>query len=97
MFGLKKDELEYLRSILAEYPEIEKAMVFGSRAMGNFKPGSDFDLALLGEKISRKIILSLYDKLNEVSDFPYHFDIIYYNELSNPALKKHIDDFGITI
>lgn len=97
MFGLKNGELESIRSVLSKYPEIEKAMVFGSRAMGNFKPGSDFDLALFGREIPRQTILSLYDKLNEVSNLPYHFDIVNYNEISSPDFKKHIDDFGVTI
>lgn len=97
MFGLKKGELQKIRSILAEYPEIESAMIFGSRAMGNFKPGSDFDLALFGREISRKTVLSLYDRLNEVSNLPYHFDLVHYEEISDSAFKKHIDDFGLTI
>ena len=97
MFGLKKGELEYICSILSEYTEIDQAVVFGSRAMGNFKPGSDFDLALSGHKIPLQVILSIYDQLNELSNLPYHFDIVNYNEIANPALKQHIDEFGVSM
>lgn len=97
MFGLNENELQIIQRTLAGYPEIEKALIFGSRAMGNYKTGSDIDLALFGEVISRKTVLDLFDKLNEVLNLPYYFDIINYNEITNVALKKHIDDFGIPI
>jgi predicted nucleotidyltransferase len=97
MFGLNENEVQIIQRTLAECPEIEKAIVFGSRALGNFKAGSDIDLALFGEGISRKTVLDLFDKLNEVLNLPYYFDIINYNEITNVALKKHIDDFGIPI
>lgn len=97
MFGLKKGEMEHICSILSKHPEIDEAIVFGSRAIGNFKSGSDFDLALSGHKISLQVILSIYDQLNEISNLPYHFDIVNYNDISNPALKQHIDEFGVSM
>ncbi|WP_227019675.1 nucleotidyltransferase family protein [Sinanaerobacter chloroacetimidivorans] len=97
MFGLNENEVQIIQRTLAECPELEKAIVFGSRAMGNYKTGSDIDLALFGKGISRKTILDLYDQLNEVLNLPYHFDIIDYHGITNEALKKHIDDIGISI
>ena len=97
MFGLDKGELLLIQTILADYPEIERAVVFGSRAMGNNKAGSDFDLALLGKDVSHGTILSIYDQLNEISNLPYYFDITNYKEILNEPLKKHIHDFGIPI
>lgn len=62
--------------------------------MGNFKSGSDVDLAVLGTDINRKIIRKLSEDLNENYPLPYFFDVISYYDISNKELKKHIDDVG---
>ncbi len=51
-FSLPSKSLQQIVALLATFPEIEKAVVFGSRAMGNYKPGSDVDIALNGHKIT---------------------------------------------
>ena len=65
--------------------------------MGNYKPGSDLDLALIGDHVTHGTVLSLNDQLNELTNLPYYFDIIDYNAISNLSLKTHIDHFGILI
>ncbi len=62
--------------------------------MGNYKNGSDVDIAVLGELISNNTILKLNDYLNEIYPLPYFFDIINYNSITNENLKKHIDIEG---
>ncbi|MDD2498976.1 MAG: nucleotidyltransferase domain-containing protein, partial [Desulfitobacteriaceae bacterium] len=51
-FGLRESDLAYIISAIKELSEIEKAVIFGSRAKGNYKPGSDIDLAIYGDRIS---------------------------------------------
>lgn len=82
------------KKALEQCEEIEKAIIFGSRAMGNYKNGSDVDIAVLGELISNNTILKLNDYLNEIYPLPYFFDIINYNSITNENLKKHIDIEG---
>lgn len=94
MFGLLDRDIEYIQKALNSFEEIEKAIVFGSRAMGNYKKGSDVDVAVLGEKITNKTLFKLDDYLNEVYPLPYFFDIINYNVISNEKLKEHIDNEG---
>lgn len=94
MFGLLDRDIEYIQKALNSFEEIEKAIVFGSRAMGNYKKGSDVDVAVLGEKITNKTLFRLDDYLNEVYPLPYFFDIINYNVISNEKLKEHIDNEG---
>lgn len=55
-WGLFPSEIEYIQRTLARYPQVDKAFIFGSRAKGNFKPGSDVDLALLGPEIRYEIV-----------------------------------------
>ena len=74
--------------------EIEKAVLFGSRAMGNYKKGSDVDIAIIGKDVSRSIVYKIEDYLNEVYPLPYFFDINHYNEITNENLINHIDNEG---
>lgn len=80
-----------------QFPEIEKVIIFGSRAMGNFKPGSDIDLAIFGKHIDFKLTSHLHSKLNEELPIPYYFDVINFNSLNNNDLKNHILKKGIVI
>ncbi len=94
MYGLPERDIKMILEAVQKYEEIQKVLIFGSRAMGNYKKASDIDLALFGENISRKTILRLNDDLNEEYPIPYFFDILNYNEISNQELKSHIDIEG---
>ncbi len=94
MYGILERDIRYIKKALEQCEEIEKAIIFGSRAMGNYKNGSDVDIAVLGELISNNTILKLNDYLNEIYPLPYFFDIINYNSITNENLKKHIDIEG---
>ncbi|HED05295.1 MAG TPA: nucleotidyltransferase domain-containing protein [Ignavibacteria bacterium] len=72
----------------------EKAVIFGSRAIGNFKRGSDIDIALYGKKLTSDILNNIKIKLNEQLPIPYFIDIVNYAEIQNENLKKHIDREG---
>jgi predicted nucleotidyltransferase len=94
MYGLLDRDFKSIRKAIEQFPEIEEVRLFGSRALGNHKKGSDVDLAIMGEKVSYSTIVRLNDYLNEVYPLPYMFDIVHYDTISNDHLKKHIDQFG---
>jgi predicted nucleotidyltransferase len=89
--------LSLLIHALAEYPEIESAVLFGSRAKGTHRRGSDIDLAIKGKTCTSQIAVQLYGILNENLPIPYHVDIVHYESLQNTALIEHIDRVGILI
>ncbi len=91
MFGLLERDLFYINKALSQFEEVEKAVIFGSRAMGNYKKGSDVDIAIIGGKVTNKIIYSIDDYLNEVYPLPYFFDVINYNKITNEKLREHIE------
>ena len=93
-FGLAERDLAYIIAAVSEFPEIQKAVVFGSRAKGNYKKGSDIDIAIFGEDISFSTIASLHDRLEEESPMPYFFDIVDYTHSTHQELKEHIDRVG---
>ena len=94
MFGIVPKSYELILKTLSDYEEIEKAAIYGSRAMGNFKPGSDIDLVIYGINITPETVLKLKTKLEQELPIPYYFDLTHYESVSNADIKKHIDEFG---
>jgi len=94
MFGLLQRDIDNIITCISKLKEIEKVVVFGSRAKGNYKKGSDVDLAVMGEKVNRETIIKLSEDLNEVYPLPYFFDVLDYEEIDNEDLKNHIDTEG---
>lgn len=93
MFGIGSKSYSLILKTLSEFDEIEKAAIYGSRAMGNCKPGSDIDLVIYGNGITPETIIKLKTKLEQELPIPYYFDLTHYETLSNLELKNHIDEF----
>lgn len=92
-FGLPDSELALIRAACREFPEIAEVIVFGSRAMGNFKPGSDVDLAVKGP-VDSTIAQRFSARLNEHLPLPYRFDVVGYATIEHAALRQHIEQHG---
>jgi uncharacterized protein len=96
-YGLSERTLNTLNSIFKRYPSIKEAVLYGSRAKGNYRNGSDIDLSLkTNEDFTHSNLLRLMDDFED-SDMPYLVDVSVYEELSNPDLKAHIDRVGIIL
>jgi predicted nucleotidyltransferase len=93
-FGLAESDLVYIINAIKSFAEIEKAVIFGSRAKGNYKPGSDVDIAIYGEHITFDTVSALHFMLEEQGPLPYFFDIVDYSHLKHKGLKEHIDRVG---
>jgi predicted nucleotidyltransferase len=78
---------------MSTYPSIERAVIYGSRAKGNYKPGSDIDLTLFGPAITEAELLALENRLDDLL-LPYTFDISRFHTLQNPQLIDHIQRVG---
>ena len=96
-FGLLDKDLETILSVLNQHSKVEKAIIFGSRAKGNFKNGSDVDIALQGEDLDFDTVSQISYSLNEETNMPYKFDILNYHSIKEPALIEHINRIGIEI
>ena len=93
-FGLRITDLNSICAILKMYAEVEQAVIFGSRAKGTFKRGSDVDIALKGTQLTSEILAQIRYELNEETNMPYHFDLLHYDTIAEPALKAHIGRLG---
>lgn len=94
-FGLKETTIEKICDVLANYQEVEKAVIYGSRAKGNFKNGSDIDLTLHGNKDLTLNIL--YKILRELDDLllPYTIDLSIFQDLHDLDFIDHIQRVGV--
>ncbi len=93
-FGLKEETIDKINNVFAKCPQVEKAIIYGSRAKGDFKNGSDIDLTLEGKGLD----LSLVNKISlEIDDLllPYSFDISILNQISSDELLDHIKRRGV--
>lgn len=92
MFGIyPKSNLEILK-IIESCTSIDEVIIYGSRAKGNFKEGSDIDITLKG-KVTKEDLLKIWNDLDE-SYIPYKFDISIYNDLKSEKLIEHINRVG---
>ncbi len=95
-YGLLDSETEQIISILSNNIKIEKVVLVGSRAKGNFKNGSDIDLSLFGNQITLNDILDASILIDDLQ-LPYKVDLIIYDRIKERKLKDHIDRVGITL
>ncbi|MDE6793248.1 MAG: nucleotidyltransferase domain-containing protein [Muribaculaceae bacterium] len=94
--GLTENEIAEVISYISENPKIKKAVVYGSRAKGNYKTFSDVDLTLMGDNLDYSDLSRLEDKLY-YSYLPYIFDISIFDKLKNTNLIDHIRRLGVII
>lgn len=93
-FGLKIEVIEQIQTVLRKYKQVEKAIVYGSRAKGNFRNGSDIDLTLVGKDLTLEIQYKIMEDFEELL-LPYIIDLSIFHQISNPDLVDHIERVGI--
>lgn len=91
--GLTTEERKTIAAVFAQVPAIERAVLFGSRAMGLGRGNSDVDIALYGDKLGLPDILHTASLLEETL-LPYHFDLISRASITSPELLEHIRQYG---
>ncbi|MFO8031892.1 MAG: nucleotidyltransferase domain-containing protein [Desulfohalobiaceae bacterium] len=96
MNDLPKRDLEKIQHVLARYPQVEEAVLFGSWAKGTAKPGSDIDLALKGSAINLQVLNSISQDLEEQL-IPNAIDLCIYERIQDPDVLDHIQRVGKTI
>jgi predicted nucleotidyltransferase len=92
-FGLTEKSLKICYAIFEKYPEIEEVIMYGSRAKGNYHPGSDVDLVLKGAQVTDFLRFKVWSDF-DASSFPYNVDISVFHLLKSPELVQHINRVG---
>ncbi|ALO15751.1 putative nucleotidyltransferase [Salinivirga cyanobacteriivorans] len=92
--GLNNKYIEDINKIFAQYDQVEKVVLYGSRATGTYNERSDVDLVVFGENINRHIIIQIKNELEELN-VPYLIDLIDYKTIDNENLVVHINRVGV--
>lgn len=93
--GLRESDILTILQVLSRFPQVKEAIVFGSRAKGTHKPGSDVDLALRVEQGHKDVVRQISRILNDDTLLPYRFDVLDCDSITNPELLSHIQRVGI--
>jgi predicted nucleotidyltransferase len=97
IYGLSDAQRQEIIQFIAAYPEVEEAILFGSRALGTYKPASDVDIALKGPGVTASLAARLKFDIEEDTYLPYFFDFVAYPTITREALKAHIDGKGVCL
>lgn len=95
-FGLPDELLSDLNEVFARHSAIEHVWLYGSRAMGTYRPGSDIDLAVSGAALTFRDVLALQIDLDDLERL-YTFDVQHLEKITNPDLLGHIRRAGVLI
>lgn len=93
--GLSDMQIDEILLFTKRFPQIEKVILFGSRAKGSYKRGSDIDLVISGHALSYSTINELSYLLNEESTLPYYFDLLNLSDINSESLLEHINQYGV--
>lgn len=94
MYGLSEKTIKAIQGILEKYPQIDKVILYGSRAKGNFRNGSDIDLMLVGKSLTLSDQFKIETELDDLL-LPYKIDLALYHQIENEELINHIDRVGL--
>jgi uncharacterized protein len=92
--GLPPRTVERIRAVLARFPEVDQAVLFGSRAKGTAKPGSDIDLSLRGDALDWRTVGRIHEALDDLL-LPYRFSLIVLDHDLDPEVAAHVARVGI--
>lgn len=93
-YGLSARTIDQICAVLAQYPAVDRAVLYGSRAKGNYKPGSDIDLTLFGVGLTPGLCATIAEALDDLL-LPYTIDLSVFAELKHPELEAHIQRVGL--
>ncbi len=95
-YGLPDAAIQKICTVLGRYPQVKRAILYGSRAKGSHKNGSDIDLTLRGG--ADLILPVLYKIVDELDDLllPYTIDLSIFNDIGDPDVIAHIQRVGVT-
>lgn len=93
-FGLKITAIDKINAVFSAHPQIEQAILYGSRAKGTYRDGSDIDLTIKGEAVTLSQLLEIETELDDLL-LPYKIDLSLLHKIDSPDLLDHIQRIGV--
>ena len=94
-YGLPESAVQKVCTVLSRYPQVERAILYGSRAKGSHKKGSDIDLTLQGVDLTLEVLYRILDDLDDLL-LPYTVDLSIFNNIDDPDMLEHVQRVGVT-
>ncbi len=94
-YGLSAHTMAAIAAVLTHFPQVEHAILHGSRARGNFRPGSDIDLCLEGTGLAVPLLFKIAHALDNLL-LPYKIDLSIHEQIDHPELLAQIERLGIS-
>jgi len=91
--GLPENTIAAMRRVLANHPEVDEAILYGSRAMGRHRPASDIDLTLIGPGLTSGALARIDADLDDLL-LPWVIDLSSLSAISHEPLLEHIRRVG---
>ena len=95
-YGLSDSTIQKIRAVLKDYPQVDQAILYGSRAKGNYKNGSDIDLTFRGERLTLNVLFKILEDIDDLL-LPYTLDLSIFHDIDDPDVIEHINRVGIPI
>jgi len=92
-FGLKQRTIDQMVSVFAAHPLVEQVIIYGSRAKGNYRHGSDIDLTIKGEAVTLSELMKIETELDDLL-LPYKIDLSLFHKINDPDVSEHIGRVG---
>jgi predicted nucleotidyltransferase len=93
-FGLKESTIAALAGVFAACPRLERVILYGSRAKGTSRNGSDIDLTIVGDEVTHAQLLEISNQVDDLL-LPYKIDLSLFHHIENPDLLNHIQRVGV--
>ena len=95
-FGLSDTVIKELQDVFRRHANIKKVIIFGSRSKGNYRAGSDIDLAVIGNDIDYNQLLSIHCEIDDL-ELLYSVDLLDYQKKKGTPIGDHIDRVGLSV
>ena len=92
-YGLSDTVIKELQDVFRRHANIRKVLIFGSRSKGNYREGSDIDLALIGNGIDYRQLLEILCEIDNL-ELLYSVDLLDYQKKKGTPIGDHIERFG---
>ena len=92
-YGLREETVDKINSVFKKNGEVQEAIIYGSRAKGNYREGSDIDITLIGKDLTEVIRCKISLEIDDLNT-PYLFDISIFDNLHSSDLEEHIKRVG---
>jgi predicted nucleotidyltransferase len=93
--GLPPSAIAAIDTVFARHAHVEQAILYGSRAKGSHRLGSDIDLALVGNGLTLDELLRIEGELDDLL-LPWRIDLVLLDRIDSSALREHVDRVGRT-